>query len=239
MRNKTMRCSRVVAWGLFLMLGACFEGNPSDPDVLFPEEDVPIKRTSDVYNWSIPTVPPARNEACPEADPKMHGPSIPWNGFTYEGTTYTCNTCPGGDEYIQGKWRAVFDPDDPSAVYDEDPTFRESIEFEGNTFRNILEGMDLGQKVTALVEGWYFCSTKPETKNNVKFFVINKAQPDGAFGWSTGYVFTGDTLMSDANNILFGWYDGVVTSSGSPWGGTAPYCRIGQEINGIPCNDPF
>jgi hypothetical protein len=222
---------------------ACFEdGNGSQfgPDITgTPPGDVTRANSSAKFEWSIPASVPSRNPECKPVKPEVHGPSVPWSGFTHKGLTYTCNKCPGGDELLQGEWRAVFDVDDPTVPYEGDPTFREYIQFNGNTFRNILEGEDLGTKVGAVIEGWFFCSSKPETVNETKFFVLTKVEPEGAFGWETGFVYSADTLMSDPNNMLLGWYDGVVTSAGGKYGGTAPYCRIGSEVGDIPCTDPF
>jgi hypothetical protein len=229
----------LAALAALLMMGGCFESPDPGADVTVPVGDITQTPPKPGYRWSLPTVPPTRNSECTPANTESYGPSVPWTGFTFDGTTFTCNRCPGGDQLLQGKWRAIFDVDDPNAPYGPDPTFKETLEFDGNTFRNVLHGVDLGGTVTATIEGWFFCSSKPESVNETKFFVLTKVAPEGAFGWESGHVFTADTLMSDPHNMLLGWYDGVVTSAGSGWAGTAPYCRIGQEANGILCEDPF
>ena len=233
----------VVVLGLGLISSACFEesgsGNGGGTDIVIPDGEVTRSGGSAKYEWSIPSTEPARNPECKERKTEVYGPSVPWEGFTHQGKTYSCNKCPGGDELLQGAWRAVFDVDDPTVAYEADPSYREYLKFDGNTFRNIIQGNDLGQTVTAVIEGWFFCSSKPETVNETKFFILTKVEPEGAFGWETGFVYSADTLMSDPNNMLLGWYDGIVTTSGGKYGGTAPFCRIGTDVAGIPCTDPF
>jgi len=242
MKNRASFLIVVIA-GLGLVLTACFEDSGSGPapgpDIFSNDGSVTRSGGSDKYEWSIPSASPERNAECKPQNTETYGPSVPWEGFTHKGMTYTCNKCPGGDELLQGEWRAVFDVDDPTVSYDADPSYREYLKFDGNTFRNIIAGEDLGKQVTAVIEGWFLCSSKPETVNETKFFILTKVEPEGAFGWETGFVYSADTLMSDPNNILIGWYDGVVTTSGGKYGGTAPFCRIGMDVGGIPCTDPF
>lgn len=194
------------------------------------------------WGWAIPgeAVTPTNCQTSP--DPEIYGPSLKWMGFQHGGTTYTCNRCPGGADLLQGTWRAVFgENDDVDEPYDLDPTYREKWEVVGNTFRWTQEGKDPlpnGPNTYTVIEGWYFCGDQPEVPNKTDWFVITKMEPEGAFGWETGFVFTAD-ILGEPTSFLLGWYDGVVTVNGPNWGGSAYYCRVGLDFYGKPCEDPF
>ena len=213
------------------------------------EGDVPVVPTgahavtsSDKFGWNIPDTKPEPNSECTsDIESLTSENSIPWQGFQVNGTTYTCNRCPEGTAIFQGDWRAMYDREssDPNVPYDLDPTMRETLTMDGNTFRMHLSGMDLGAPTEAYVDGWVFCSDKPETVNKAVFFVVTSAVPEGAFGWETGLVFTAD-VMADGNGLFMGWYEGIVTVGGQAWGGTQEYCPIGgNSADGISCDDPF
>jgi len=147
---------------------------------------------------------------------------------------------------LQAQWRAVFGTsDDPDEPYGPDPTFKERMDFAGNTFQWTLSGKDplpSGPTVNATISGWYWCGDQPEVPNKTVWFVLTSVQPEGSFGWETGFVFTADVLFNgtiDPTGLLLGWYDGVVIANGPPYGGTAPYCRIGENYYGKACTDPF
>ena len=242
MKMQLPPCHVVFAISLCLWLGCSSAPADPSPDAASSDTAMPTHtRTSSAkYEWSVPAEAPARNAACGPADSSTYGPSLPWQGFTHQDKTYTCNRCPGGDPVIQGSWRAVFDETDPTLPYDQDPTYQERLIFDGNRFTMDMDGKDLGEQVRATVTGWYFCSAKPETGNASKFFILTSVEPEGAFGWETGMVFTADLLSNELQTALFfGWYPQVVTQGGENYGGTQPYCRTGTLVGEKPCDDPF
>ena len=194
------------------------------------------------YKWKIPATAPTRNADCTSTiDASTSANAVPWKGFEYDGTVYSCNTCPQGRELVQGAWRALYDRvnSDPAVAYDKDPTAKETMTFAGNQFQMHIFGQDLNAAVDATVEGWYWCGDQPEVPNKAVFFVLTKVSPEGAFGWNTGFVFTADVL-ANSKGMAFGWYDKVVTSAGSSYGGDQEYCPIGGvSADDIACTDPF
>lgn len=199
----------------------------------------PLKSSS-AYKWSIPDTPPTPNAQCKAPTEADLGSYYEWDGFTYDGTTFTCNFCPKGQPDYQGAWRAIFDRqgDDPTIPYDKDPTYREKLEIHGNAFTWTMDGDDLGKNVHAVVKGWYWCGSKPEVYNESRVFVVTSVEPEGAFGWDKGLVTTADVLYSDPNGLLYNDYGGFVTDSGD-WVLNQPYCRIGLQYGGKACVDPF
>ena len=230
---------------LILSFGAC-SSTTTTPDTATPTDTnttpTHTMTSSAKFDWSLPDTAPTRDASCEAPGTDTYGASYPWQGFTYAGTTYTCNRCPGGDPVIQGDWRAVFDEngEDPTVPYDKDPTYRELLSFSGNTFVMELEGKDLGANVRATISGWYFCSSKPETGNAAKFFIVTGAEPEGAFSYESGMVFTADLLSNELQtSLLFLGYGGVVTTGGGTHDFSAPYCKVGTTIGETPCEDPF
>ncbi len=191
------------------------------------------------YGWKLPATAPTPNPECKPPTAYTHQDSLPWQGFEYKGTLFTCNTCPGGLQSLQGEWKAMGDPnaEDPTVPFERDPTYRETFVVKGNRFTMHLAGEDLGTQAEAWIEGWYFCGSKPEIDNENKVFVVTKVSPEGAFGWEAGLTYSADILGEGAS--IFRGYHEAITTSGNAWIGSLPYCRIGSEFNGIICPDPF
>jgi hypothetical protein len=200
--------------------------------------------SSSTFDWSIPQTAPPRNAGCAAPLTDNPGAAYPWTGFTHAGTTYTCNRCPSGRTQWHATWRAIFvgadNELDVDAAHPSDASYTETLEFNGNAFRNVIHGTDLGQTVTAVIEGWYFCGQKPEVNNESTFIIVTSVTPPGAFGFDEGLLYTADILGTEAGeSILYSYYEDVVTSSGPGWAGTQPYCRVGVNYFGKPCTDPF
>lgn len=207
-----------------------FGQNPSDsaaPDVQ-SDPDVP----ADVQGVE-------RNPACGEYDDGVYGKKIPWQGFEYEGKTYTCNTCRGGAPNIVGTWRFVdFDTEDPDTPLTGD--YKETLTFDGNTWTQHSSGIDSGSFVDATISGWYFCGIAPEVNNSAKIFITESVTPEGAFGWDSGIVFSALTLKQGNDKLDFSFWTGLNTGNHYD----ALYCRVGaviKTLNGTEkfCPDPF
>ena len=180
-----------------------------------------------------------RNEACGPFDDGTYGKKRPWQGFEHEGVLYTCNRCRGGDPNIQGTWRAVhFDTEDPTTPLGDN--YKETLTFDGNTWSQHSSGLDGGVMVDAKIGGWYFCGDKPEILNKAKVFVTTKVEPDGAFGWTNGIVYTVITYMQGEDKLDFSFWDGFNTGGNHD----ALYCRVGTVVETLTgdlkyCGDPF
>ena len=167
-------------------------------------------------------------------------------GKTYN---FTCTMCPGGLSNVQGKFKQYEEEGGPASP---DPNvWRETIEFDGNTFLNVIEGEDCGdntrKKVTA--KGYYFCA-KPGEVDGMKYedwwstvFVYTEVEPAGAFGIEPGdsdLVFFGF-----ANGGLGGPSNDILLQLNSCWDAKGSkqneyqYCKVGDTVNGTECPDPF
>jgi hypothetical protein len=179
-------------------------------------------------------VDPGRNPACGPYDNGTYGQKVPWTGFEQGGKTYTCNACRGGYAVDQGSWRAIdFATEDPTTPLGDD--YKEALTFDGNTFSMHISGLDLGAPTEAVIEGWMWCADPAEMKSGNSVFVVTKVQPEGAFGWNSGLVFSGNLKHSGANLLAWGFFMGFEKD----WVGEALYCRIGTMIGSKPCEDPF
>lgn len=192
----------------------------------------------------LPDGPITRNEACDDPDPKDRGIQVPWKGFVYEGKTYTCNRCPGGDHDLVGVWRHIHgnteDPDTPL-----DDGYRERLSFDGNTWHQEASGFDnvLEQQLSIDIQGWYFCGDAPEIPSKINVFIADHVSPEGAFGWTSGSVFGADPLKQGPDKLLFQWFDpddGLRTANPI----NDVYCRVGAVIQTFAgeeklCPDPF
>jgi hypothetical protein len=208
-------------------------------DTSLPPEDT--GPAADVPDFT-PDGPITRNPACGEPLEGTFGKTVPWKGFAYEGETFTCNLCPGGDPQIQGDWRVVFgNSEDPETPLTDG--YKEVVTFDGNTWRQHAAGLDEGKQIDMKLEGWYFCGDKADgVPGNQYVFVITKVTPEGAFGWNAGTAFVGKTFKSGADKLLFGYYTGG-------WKEDLPYyndlyCRIGKSVENLNgelkyCGDPF
>lgn len=188
-----------------------------------------------------------RNEECRDPDLKIHGSQhVEWNGYETEGTTYTCNSCPGGVQDLQGRWRLVdFDTGDPEVPLAGGD--REVLEFNGNTWKQTLDDDDPQYgRVTGITQGWYFCGVKPEVNAELKVFIVSAADPPGVFGFDVGGHWAGQPLFAQTAKTMALQFHQSVTSESL---GYFTYCRIGTTIgvedcgDGSPCErectDPF
>ena len=198
--------------------------------------------SSTQFNWSIPDQAPPRNPNCEPGETGIYGAYVEWKGFIHDGTTYTCNACPGGRELWQGTWRAVAADADPTVPFD-DPSYAERIVINGNTWTMDLSNDAEGQQ---RFEGFYWCGQKPEVNNETTMFVFTKVSKEGAFGWPSGGAYSVVVLESGSNidGLLMGWKDGVDTNFTGLGDFSAPYCRVGATVYneaGEPndCTDPF
>lgn len=202
---------------------------PAPRDGPLPLEDIPT--------GTKPDGPVTRDRACSPFDDGVYGQKVPWEGFVYQGTTYSCNTCRGGLERLQGTWRYYDDPDDPRKP---DPAeYAETLSFDGNTWTNHLRGDDNGTRVDAVLRGWYFCADQPENDKKVTAFIVTSAEPEGAFGNQSGLVWSADLLEGGRNDMLMFFYDGIATTATDDKHYQYLYCRIGEQVHGQLCADPF
>jgi hypothetical protein len=191
------------------------------------------------FDWQLPTEALVPNPDCqmPSSINPATNEDLPWYGWIHKGVAYTCNGCPGGESLINGRWRFTPNVDDVSDTTGYEG-YREVLLLDGNRFQMHIDGQDLGEPLEAVIEGWYFCGRKPEVPNQTKVFVVTGVYPEGAYGWETGLAFTVDTLMAGINELLFLYYLDVDTES-TFGDASAPFCRIGSEIGGVVCEDPF
>ena len=182
-----------------------------------------------------------RNPECDPADPEGEGAKIPWEGFQRGDTWYTCNTCRSGLEDLQGTWRLVdFATEDPDVALQDD--WRQTFTFDGNTWRQDARWVTDGVAHEASMEGWYWCSSKPEVGNETKVFIVTALTPSDAFGYAPGYVFTTDLLNSTegGDKLAFWFYEGFNTGDQV----AEIYCRIGGDVTTLegavkPCTAPW
>lgn len=218
----------------------------SSPDVAAPEDSGPAGGKPDSFGGLPdasryqPSQPVTRSAACDPPHPGDFGAKVPWRGFEYESKTYTCNRCPGGDEFVQGEWRVVHgETEDPETPLSDD--YKEVLTFDGNVWRQHASGIDLGKPVDAWIEGWYFCGDKSEVADQQKVFVVTSVVPEGAFGFTSGIVFTGKTFGGGAGDqLLFNYF--VDFNSGANYNDV--YCRVGKTVKNLEgdakfCADPF
>ncbi|MFT7624004.1 MAG: hypothetical protein ACI9WU_003190 [Myxococcota bacterium] len=199
-------------------------------------------------------IPTGENVVCPTAKEQPTGKGYPFTGFEVSpdtpkssGTTYSfpCTMCPGGTLGISGKYK-YFEGDDVSSPSTEE--WSETWEFDGNRFVNRLAGVDSadGVRKEVVTEGYYFCPD-PDALTDIKspdfwnvVLVYLKATPNGAFGIDApvaDLAFVGIETIGAADRIGVAvnlWWDPAAT-----WQTTDQYCRIGTELNGRPCDDPF
>lgn len=235
---------------LTLALVACDDGDGNGPTqpVINPPDDPssgvvqPAITSSSQYKWSIPDTAPAVNTNCDAPDTGIYGAYVEWKGFVHDGTTYSCNACPGGRELWQGTWRAQAADYDPVTPFEE-PGYAERLIFNGN-----LWTMDINSDVDGQhrFKGFYWCGQKPEVNNETVMFVFTEVSQEGAFGWYTGGAFSVSVLegSTTVNTLATFWKDGVDTNFTGKGDFSATYCRVGSTVTndeGVSnaCNDPF
>ncbi len=182
---------------------------------------------------ALATDAPTRSPACGKFDDGVYGQKHPWSGFVQDGKTYTCNECRGGYPGDQGTWRLIdFATENPSTSLGD---FRETLTFDGNTWRDHLAGDDLGKQVDAMVDGWFWCADTSELTSGNAVFIVDSVKPEGAFGWQSGMVFSGDIKSNGKDLRALGLFTGFEGGKHNEW----LYCRVGSTISGVPCSDPF
>lgn len=225
--------------------GQDVQGSDGDPDVAAPVDTGETSGPPDTggglpnIDQFLPAGPVTRKASCKDPNPGDFGESLPWKGFEYEGKTYTCNLCPTGDEYIQGEWRVVFgDTEDPDTPLTDG--YKEVLTFEGNVWRQHTIGKDLGKTVESWMTGYYFCGDVAEVPDQQKVFVVTSVTPEGAYGWTSGLVFSGKTFKQGSDKLLFNYYTEFLAGANY----NDLYCRIGKEVETLSgakkyCGDPF
>ena len=176
---------------------------------------------------------PKRSPGCGTFDDGTYGKKHAWGGFTQDAKDYTCNVCRGGYPGDQGTWRLIdFATESPSTSLGD---YRETLTFDGNTWHNHLSGDDLGKQVDATVDGWFWCADPAEISSSNAVFIAEKVQPEGAFGWHSGTVFSGDIKSQGQDLRALGLYTGFEKGKHDEW----LYCRVGSTVSGVACSDPY
>lgn len=221
--------------------------------------DTQVLPGGDTNNGSDSQVAPDTNTGdvstsnlnCPDASPPTGKTNVPVNNVTVtqsgQSWTFTCSMCPGGYNWLSGRFK-YYENDDP-----DQPTpssYRESLTFDGNTFENVLEGVDSGtsQSVKATAKGYFFCPSSIELTNmaapgyfNV-VLVYDSVQPEGAFGINAGdkdLCFVGYSIDP------VGGFSDILIKCNTDWStnGTteteAQYCKVNSQTLGKLCKDPF
>jgi hypothetical protein len=167
--------------------------------------------------------------------PAVAGTVHAWPGkFSAGGKSYTKDACPNGRKELQGSWRQVDSQTEDPATPFSDGT-KEVITFDGNTFTDHLAGPDNGKLTEQTSSGWYWCGDPSELSSGHNVVVLEKASPEGAFGNSSGDIFSAEWLTQGPNQMAYGLFSGFEGKSN----GSYFYCRIGSTVNGHCCNDPF
>lgn len=184
----------------------------------------------------VSTVP--RNPKCGPFDDGTSGKKHAWSGYSADNFTFTCNTCRGGYASLKGTWRFIdFKTEDPATDLQ---GYAETLQFDGNSWRNHLKGKDNNVQTDATVDGWYFCGDAvemPVSKMAHEVLVVENAVPNGAFGNTIGDAYGVSIKTSTVNSdlIAIGLYDAI----DGKYLYENSYCRIGSTIKGHPCSDPF
>lgn len=191
---------------------------------------------SDLFVLTGSNTDVARNPSCDKFDDGVYGKKLPWSGWQGGGKTFSCNTCRGGYQNLQGNWRFIdFKTEDPSTPLGKG--YKETLRFDGNTLINRLYENDAGKVTEQTIDGWYFCTDAVELKSKDSIFVLERAQPSGAFGNSSGDFLRVSVKVNaaDANLIALGISSGL----DGKLIGEYLYCKVGSTIAGKPCSDPF
>jgi hypothetical protein len=191
-------------------------------------------------NVNVQVNTPTPNAACDasEVDNVQNGAKYPWGGLTAGGTAYTCNKCPTGLSFFQGKWRAHGFTEDGTPDYtklgDASTGDAEALYIDGNTWYSHFRDQQDNQSVET--RGWFFCSQQPEHPNEHLFWVTLQATPAGNLGANAGDINESDVILpAGADNQLIAWYDEI----GGETSVSIGYCKIGSVRAGVTCNDPF
>jgi len=164
------------------------------------------------------------------------------SGVTYD---FSCTMCPNGALGIGGKYRYFKDDD---VTLPDGTEYRETWQFFGNRFVNVIEGTDSGdnQWKTVVAEGYYFCPN-PDELGSIQYkdfwnvvLVYTGADPVGAFGIEPGAVdlcFLGVETIGGADRI--GLACNLFWDPAGTWQTTDEYCLLGSSFDGKECADPF
>lgn len=175
-----------------------------------------------------------RNPQCGSFDDGVYGAKRPWQGYSADGQTFTCNACRGGYPNLVGTWRFMdFDTESPATPLQNN--YRETLQFDGNVWKNRLAEGEGAAQADGTLTGWYFCTDGAEMKSQDAVFHIDSAVPDGAFGNFAGSAFRASVKTNGSNLIALGISQGIT----GKWLGEYLYCRVGSTIAGQPCLDPF
>ncbi len=221
--------------------------------------------TGDVGGTTGLTIPPGPDNVCADgSEPTGIPGAYPFSTFTVTPETpkssgvtfnFSCTRCPGGTLGIDGKYK-FFEKDD---VRSPDPSdWKETWEFFGNRFVNHIRGVDTDGVMKEIVaEGYYFCPDPkeltgyqvgdvpgPVSIDSPKFWnvviVYLIATPNGPFGIETPVAdlsFLGIETIGAADRI--GLAVNQFWDPAGTWQNTHQYCRLGTELGGRVCKDPF
>ncbi len=196
----------------------------------------PDAAVSDLFVLTGSNTDVARDPSCDKFDDGVYGKKLPWSGWQGGGKTFSCNTCRGGYENLQGAWRFIdFKTEDPTTVLGKG--YKETLQFDGNTLVNHLFENDAGKITDQRIDGWYFCTDAAELKSKDAIFVLERALPSGAFGNNSGDFLRVSVKINAGTPNLIAL--GVSSGLDGKLLGEYLYCKIGSTIAGKPCGDPF
>lgn len=199
-----------------------------------------------------PDPPVGQDQICDGASEPAGG-GYPFTGLTVtpgtpesEGTSwaFSCTMCPGGTLGIDGKY-VYFENDDVRSQGPGD--YQETIEFSGNSFVNVIKGVDAdGALKTVTATGYFFCPDpselapmkSPEFWNIV--IVYLSADPAGAFGLDGDDIdlaFLGVETIGGPDRI--GLAVNQFWDLNGTWQNTFEYCLVGSVLDGKVCTAPF
>lgn len=191
---------------------------------------------SDLFVLTGSNTDVSRDPSCDKFDDGVYGKKLPWSGWQGAGKTFSCNTCRGGYENLQGSWRFIdFKTEDPTTGLAKG--YKETLHFDGNTLTNHLYEDDAGKVTEQRIDGWYFCTDAAELKSKDAVFVLERAQPSGAFGNSSGDFLRVSVKINAGTPNLIAL--GVSSGLEGKLLGEYLYCKVGSTIAGKPCSDPF
>ena len=186
------------------------------------------KETLEPWDVKVPE-DTAQIKTCGNIDPDnielKEGEELLNPAVCYQEYEFAKTECAGGVEdkngkkWLNGTWRNFWGFFDEQVELDQygnviswipDPSeYWETWEFDGDQFVNVMKGEDLGHWIEAKMTGYYFCETQSQDPLQDKYmvFVVEKVEPEGAFGNYSGTVFPCVRLENEfLNNILMWFY---------------------------------
>jgi len=188
------------------------------------------------YPCSVPSnvTTPTRKSSCEKGNDDKLGCTYPWGGVEAGGTKFTCNICRGGDKIAQGVWRFIdFNSETPATKLKYE--VRQRLLVVGNTWHFRRTWTKDGTSGDIRIDGWYFCSDVAEQGNQDFIWVVTSVSPPDSFGYSPGHVYSGSWKTKGNDLMAWGVYEGIHTGNHFE----EIYCRVGSEIKGTACKDPF